>query len=181
MTSSITDPPNGSAAALASKFDLDIDPGPVEATYTPSADMLETIDAIAALEDVAFRFWAASTVFTNMSSITPCRDAEDVVMFVVNDAIEDGDPTDGHYQLILDDTGQIAGVAHEDETPDEPCEYDRLIFEIVRQAEAADRRSGLAELATLSAITEENDGNCERLTECRYWAADNPETSATRS
>lgn len=43
---------------------------------------------------------------------------------------------------IRDGVG-ISLAAHNDETPDEPCEYDRLIFEIVRQPDPADRRMGL--------------------------------------
>lgn len=181
MTSSIINQPTDPAASLTSRFDVGIDPGPIDATYTPTPDMLATIDAIAALDDIAFRFWAAKTVFMNLSSVFPCDDAEEVVTFVVNEAIENGGPTDGHYQLILDSAGYIEGVRYEDDAPNLPCEYDRLIFEIVRQPAASDRRTGLIELATLSALTEQN-ANLERgLEECRYWAAANPQSSATQS
>ena len=156
-----------------SKFDLNIDPGPIDPTYQPSGNMLATINAIAGLEDISFRFWAAKTLYVNMSSVFPCGDAEEVVMFVVDDAIEEGEPTDGAYQLILDDAGYVGGVGYEDEAPDQPCEYDRLIFEIVRQSDAAARRAGLIELATLSAITEENAGRGDRLAECCFWIAAN--------
>lgn len=181
MTSSITNPSTDPAASPASRFDVGIDPGPIDATYSPSDDMLATIDAIAGLEDIAFRFWAAKTLYVNMSSVFPCDDAEEVVTFVVDDAIEEGEPTDGAYQLILDDAGYIGGVGYEDEAPDQPRDDDRLIFEIVRQPDAAARRAGLIELATLSAITEENAGRGDRLVACRFWTAANGHITETPS
>lgn len=163
-----------------SNIDLNIDPGPIDPTYQPSGDMLATINAIAGLEDITFRFWAAKTLHVNMSSVFPCDDAEAVVTFVVDDAIEEGEPTDGAYQLIIDDAGYICGVGYEDLDPQEPCEYDRLIFEIARQPDAAARRAGLIEVATLSAITEENAGRGERLAECRFWTAANGHSTETQ-
>jgi hypothetical protein len=153
---------------LHSKFDLDVDPGPIDVTYSPSEDMLATIEGIAEHDDLSFRFWAAQTLFVNMTMVTPCGDAEEVVTFIVDDAIEEGEPTDGAYQLILDDAGHIVGVGYDDEVVHEPCECDQLIFEIVRQVDVTARYAGLVQLATLSAVTEENGLAGERLAECRF-------------
>jgi uncharacterized protein YqfA (UPF0365 family) len=138
-----------------SKFDLDIDPGPINATYSPSEAMLETIHAIAQIADLPFRFWAAKTLFVNMSTLTPCSDAEEVVISVVGLAIKKGQPTDSQHQIVLDDVGQLQGVVSEDQL-DEPEEFDVITFEIVNQPTVEVRKAELVRLAVCSAFTDEN-------------------------
>ena len=140
----------------STKFDLDVDPGPIDPTYTPSEKMLVTINNIANHDDIAFRFWAAMTLYVNMSTLFPCADAEDVVVFVVDDAVEEGEPTDSNYGLVVGENGQISGVSSAEFDADEPDEDERLVFEIMRQPEASARRAALIDLATRSAITHEN-------------------------
>lgn len=156
-----------------SKFETDVPFGPIDATYSPSERMRQTINGIAELEGLPFRFWAAKTLYVNLSSIAPCQDAEQVVFSVVDAAVAGDEPTDGAYQIVFDETGNLAGVAHEDDDDQEaskPEEVDRLIYEIIRQSSVADRRDALTELATLCAISSENEAVGDRLNESRFWS-----------
>ena len=100
-----------------SKYDFDVDPGSIDEAYAPSEDLLATIDGIAGAGDLAFRFWAGMTLIVNLSSVFPCADAEDVATFVVDDALGEGEPTDGHYLLATNENVQISGVIYEDGEP----------------------------------------------------------------
>ncbi len=142
---------------IVSNYDRDVDPGPIDETYAPSEDLLATIDGIAEAGDLAFRFWAGMTLFVNLSSVFPWSDAEDVITFVINDALGGGEPTDGHYQLVTDENDQISGVVYEDCEPASPDEDHHLVFDIVSHPDTEVRRAALMKLATLVALTEENE------------------------
>lgn len=139
----------------ASKFDFDVDPGHLDVSYRPTSGLRAVINAIARLDDIEFRFWAAMTLYVNMSSVFPCADAEDVVISVLSDALERGTPPDHSYALVMEH-GHIAGVAHDSGTAFEPDEDDQMIFNIVAQSDVEKRSEDLVKLAASAAITEEN-------------------------
>lgn len=136
---------------ISQKIDPELDLGPGDPAYTPSQRMLSTIDQIAAHPDLAFRFWAATTIFLNFVS-TPWVVAEEVVTSVLGHALVDGFPTNDYHRLVVDDDGQISGVAEDDALEADPPEaIDRTIFEIVNQHDPSARRADLIELAALCA------------------------------
>lgn len=155
-----------------SKYDFDVDPGPIDEAYTPSEELLATIAGIAEASDLAFRFWAGMTLVVNLSSVFPCADAEDVVTFVVDEALGGGEPTDGHYQLVTDENRQISGVIYENCEPTPPDEDEQMIFDIVSHQDLEVRRAALIKFATMVALTEENQAGSGGFDEaCRSVGA----------
>lgn len=154
-----------------SEFDLDIDPSPDPETYEVSELMYELIQGIAESTDLQFRFWAAMSLAHGMSSHSPPEEAEFVVGYVVEDALDDNEPADGDYRLVLDGTGEITGVRDQDGDTDPPDDISRVVFEIVRLPDAKARQDALVELAQLAAAMQANPEIDQAIKSSRCWAA----------
>lgn len=150
------------------RFDLDIDPGPIETDYDPSGAMLSLIDSIAALEGLEFRFWCAKTLATNMSSVIPLADAEDVVLHVVAAALEQGAPTDGAYFVHVDRRQNLVAVQHDDDVFP-PEEFDRVIFAAIDLPDEQARQIALRQLTLTTALDKDYDVLASALTMFKTW------------
>lgn len=153
-------------------FDLDVPFGPIDEDYSASDVLVDVMFAIAALEEVAFRFWCAMTTAISFLSIAPCEDAEEGVVHVIGEALAHDCPIDRSFRPIMDSTGCLIAVLNDDGDQHPADEWEALCFAIVNVADLDARTSALIELAEVCAQTDANAARSDAITAHSLWRAE---------
>lgn len=143
--------------------------GALQEPYSPNDDMLDLLDEIAEAEDLGLRFWAACNLHLETFAGGGGAFAIDDAVAGIGDFVSLGEPGDEDLQPITDPEGHLVGVRRDDGDVDEPDDVDRLIYAIVSQTNAVERREGLLELVTLSLSMTEAEPFGGPLKQSRFW------------
>lgn len=160
------------AAPSATTFDIDVPFGLIDADYNASDVLVDVLIEVADLDDLQFRFWCAMVMATNLSTLTPCDDAEQVVVDVIGEAFAYDGPIDQSYRPVLDASGQMAGVLNDAGDQHPADDWEALCFAIASLTDVDARASALVELAEVCALTEANEAKTDPITTHSLWRAE---------